>query len=156
LHFGHSNSRSSRPSPAGDIRASIIKVWHFEHRGRSIALSGDIFGVPSVMTRFSFWRGCNNLTVTGGCLDRTAISKVTKAGTPVSVRYRTEPCNFAAGEEHSRQMQVIGLEVFPPKLPKLKARPVPPPSGLFRNSDIRHPLRMGAMRARAFVSILYP
>jgi hypothetical protein len=56
-HFGHSNNRSSRPSPAGDIRANIMTVWHFEQRGRSIARGGNIVGVLAVMVRYSSGAG---------------------------------------------------------------------------------------------------
>jgi hypothetical protein len=56
-HFGHSNNRSSHPSPAGDIRASIMTVWHFEQRGRSIALGGNLVGVLPVMVRYNPGRG---------------------------------------------------------------------------------------------------
>jgi hypothetical protein len=72
--------------PAGDIRASIMRVWHFEQRGRSIALSGNIVGVLSVMMRYKFLARVQHLTVTGECLDRTAITNCTKPGTAKSVR----------------------------------------------------------------------
>ena len=45
-----------------------MRDWHFEQRGRSIALSGNIVGVLAVMTRYNFWRGRDNLTVAGECL----------------------------------------------------------------------------------------
>ena len=66
-----------------------MTVWHFEQRGRSIALSENIVGVLPVMVRYNPGRGCNNLTVTGECLDRTAITNCTKPVTATSVRQPT-------------------------------------------------------------------
>ena len=85
---GHSNSRSSRPSPAGDIRASIIRVWHFEQRGgRSIALSGNIVGVLPVMMRYKI-SGAGTTTSQSpvDASDRTAMANRTKYDTAKSVR----------------------------------------------------------------------
>ena len=38
LHFGHSNSRCSKPIGPGEMRSSIILVWQCEQRRRSIAV----------------------------------------------------------------------------------------------------------------------
>jgi hypothetical protein len=56
-HCGHSNNRSSRPLPVSDIRASIMRDWQFEQRGRSIALSGNMVGSLAVMTRYGSGAG---------------------------------------------------------------------------------------------------
>jgi hypothetical protein len=38
LHFGHSNSRCSKPIGPGETRSSIIRVWQCEQRRRSMAV----------------------------------------------------------------------------------------------------------------------
>ena len=37
-HFGHSNSRCSKPAGPGETRSSIIRVWQREQQGRSITV----------------------------------------------------------------------------------------------------------------------
>ena len=37
-HLGHSNSRCSKPIGPGETRSSIIRVWQWRQRGRSIAV----------------------------------------------------------------------------------------------------------------------
>ena len=50
-HFGHSNVRCSDRSGKGEMRASLIRVWHRPQRGRSIAVRGTGVKETSVSLR---------------------------------------------------------------------------------------------------------
>jgi hypothetical protein len=47
-HFGHSNLRRSDPSDNGEMRASIIRVWHRSQRGLSIGVSAKSAGILDI------------------------------------------------------------------------------------------------------------
>jgi hypothetical protein len=61
-----------------------MRVWHFEQRGRSIALSGNIVGVLPVTMRYDLRRLSDNLTVTGDAWTRPRY--IMKPARPASVR----------------------------------------------------------------------
>src|SRR5213078_4106061 len=62
-HFEHSNKRFSEPSASGCIRASLIRTWHLEHRGRSIGIRGgsDLSNIPRFRPGGAYERGSAQL-----------------------------------------------------------------------------------------------
>ena len=65
-----------------------------------------------------FWRGCNNLTVTGGCLNRTAITNCTKPALPSLCGSRRNNSTISSQAWNiGDSPQVAGSEVFPRNFP---------------------------------------